>query len=87
MSKRIFMPAAWLFIGTLGLIPNSFLPGMKSDARADSFNAKPGAWEMTHSGLSSGMLVPPDVLPRCPQNNGLSSSKRCKPEPNPAAVQ
>ena len=66
MSKTIFMPAGFLFIATLGLIPISFLPGMESDARADSFNAKPGAWEMTHSGLSSGMLVPPDVLAKMP---------------------
>ncbi|MGZ8394985.1 MAG: DUF3617 domain-containing protein [Nitrospira sp.] len=66
MSRTISMPAGFLVIATLGLIPNFLLSGMESDARADSFNAKPGAWEMTHTGLSSGMLVPPEALAKMP---------------------
>lgn len=66
MSRMISMPAGFLVIATLGLIPNFLLSGMESDARADSFNAKPGAWEMTHTGLSSGMLVPPEALAKMP---------------------
>ena len=31
-------------------------------AHADSLNARPGAWEMTTSTTTSGMMVPPDVL-------------------------
>ncbi len=62
MSRTISMPGGFIFIATFGLILNSLLPGMESGAQADSFNAKPGAWEMTHTGLSSGMPVPSDVL-------------------------
>jgi hypothetical protein len=55
----------FVFLLSLGLIPNP-LVGMPSAARADALNAKPGAWEMTFTTQSSGMLVPPDVLAAMP---------------------
>lgn len=54
------------FLLTLGLIPNPILIGAPPAARADSLKAKPGAWEMTFTTQSSGMLVPPDVLAAMP---------------------
>jgi len=50
----------------LGLIPNPIIPGMASYAFADSFNVKPGAWEMTYTTILTGSLVPPEVLEKMP---------------------
>ena len=80
---------AWrfIFIATFGLILNSLLPGVKSGAQADSSNAKPGAWEMTHKGLSSGMLLRPDVLAKMPPEQRSTFERAMQAEPaKPAAV-
>ena len=55
----------FVFLLSLGLIPNP-RRCMPSAARADALNAKPGAWEMTFTTQSSGMLVPPDALAAMP---------------------
>ena len=56
----------FVFLLSLGLIPNPAGIGTPPAARADTLNAKPGAWEMTFTTQSSGMLVPPDVLAKMP---------------------
>jgi len=54
-----------LFI-VLGLIPGPITPVMAPCALADSFNLKTGAWEMTHTSVITGTLIPPDVLAKMP---------------------
>ena len=39
---------------------------MATSAGAESFNAKPGAWELNFTTLTTGMLIPPDVLAKMP---------------------
>ncbi len=55
-----------LFALALGLLSSPILPWLTSEAQADSFNAKPGAWEMTFAGLATGTMIPPDVLAKMP---------------------
>lgn len=54
----------WMFL--LGLIPSPFIPSMSQCAFADSFNMKTGAWELTYTSVSTGMLMPPEMLERMP---------------------
>lgn len=56
----------FVFLLTLGLIPNPTEIGAPPLALADTLNAKPGAWEMTFTSQSSGSLVPADVLAKMP---------------------
>ncbi|MCS6295404.1 MAG: DUF3617 domain-containing protein [Nitrospira sp.] len=58
--------ARFVFILGLGFLSNPIFPWHASEALAESFNAKPGAWEMTYTGLSSGMMMPPEVLAKMP---------------------
>jgi hypothetical protein len=68
--------ALGLFLMTmvLGLTPGPIIPLMASCALADSFNAKPGAWEMTITTLTTGMPAPPDMLTK------MSPEQRAKIE-------
>ncbi|MBU6481366.1 MAG: DUF3617 family protein [Nitrospirae bacterium] len=50
----------------LGLIPGPITQVMAPSALADSFNLKTGAWEMTHTSVMTGTLVPPEVLEKMP---------------------
>jgi hypothetical protein len=49
-------------------------------ALADSFNMKPGAWEMTVTTLTSGMLIPPEALANMPpaQRARLEKAKQAR---------
>ncbi len=66
MSRTTSTLGRFAFLSALGLLPSPFLPWPTSEAQAESFNAKPGAWEMTYTGLSTGTLIPPDVLAKMP---------------------
>ena len=54
----------WMFL--LELIPVPFIPSMSRCAFADSFNMKTEAWELTYSSVTTGMLMPPEMLERMP---------------------
>jgi len=45
----------------VGLIINPAIPEMVPDARAESLNIKPGAWEMTVTTVASGMKLSPEM--------------------------
>lgn len=55
-----------VYLLALGLLSNPALLWLTPEAQAESFNAKPGAWEMTFTTQSSGTLIPPDVLAAMP---------------------
>ena len=59
-----FNSSAMLII--LGFVAPPIIPGMATSAMAESFNAKPGAWEMSTTNLTSGSLIPPDLLAKMP---------------------
>jgi hypothetical protein len=44
----------------------AFAVAMPLYALADSFNAKPGAWEITTTTLTKGMMIPADALANMP---------------------
>ena len=58
-SSTVFVLAGVLVLG-------SSIPGRLVSAHAESFSAKTGTWEMTHTTLSTGTLIPPDVLAQMP---------------------
>ena len=63
--------AAWavnssVMLIILGIVHTPIIPGMATSALAESFNAKPGAWEMSITTLTAGTLIPPDVLAKMP---------------------
>lgn len=67
MKKRMTPTLGrFVYLVACGLLSNPVLLWPTSGARAESFNAKPGTWEMTFTTQSSGMLVPPDVLAKMP---------------------
>ena len=58
--------ASWVVIQALavvgwGLIFDLCMPATVPSARAESFNVKPGAWEMTVTTVTSGMKLSPDM--------------------------
>lgn len=55
-----------LFVMTGVFTLGSSIPGQLTSAHAESLNAKTGAWEMTHTTISTGTLIPPDVLAKMP---------------------
>lgn len=59
ISSTVFVMAGVFVLG-------SSIPGRLASAYAESFSAKTGAWEMTHTTLSTGTLIPPDVLAKMP---------------------
>ena len=68
--KEIFVRIAWVLglsaVLVLGLMPGAITPLMTPCAFADSFNIKTGAWELTYTSVTTGMLVPPEMLERMP---------------------
>lgn len=66
MTRMPWALGLFLLTMVLGLTPGPIIPQMASCALADSFNAKPGAWEMTTTTLVTSMPVPPDVLAKMP---------------------
>ncbi|MDH4252244.1 MAG: DUF3617 family protein, partial [Nitrospira sp.] len=45
----------------VGLILGLCIPTLELDARAESLNVKPGAWEMTVTTVASGMKLSPEM--------------------------
>ncbi len=45
----------------VGLMLGPCIPTLASDARAESLNVKPGAWEMTVTTVASGMKLSPEM--------------------------
>ena len=66
MTHLRSMLAQFVCLLALGLLTNLPLLWPTPKAQAESFNAKPGAWEMTFTGLSTGTMIPPDVLAKMP---------------------
>ena len=66
MTRRMCGPGSRVWIVTLGMISSFAIPFMTFPAQADSFNLKPGMWEMTVTTAASGLTVPPDVLDKMP---------------------
>ena len=62
MTRTTWALGLFLLTMVLELTPGSIIPLMASSALADSLNAKPGAWEMTTTTLTTGMPAPPDML-------------------------
>ncbi len=54
----------WMFL--LGLIPSPLIPSMSRCAFADSFEVKTGAWELTYTSMTSGIMLPPEMLEQMP---------------------
>jgi flagellar motor protein MotB len=74
MTRTTWALGLFLLTMVLGLTPGPIIPLMASSALADSLNAKPGAWKMTTTTLTTGMLAPPDVLAK------MSPEQRAKIE-------
>lgn len=55
-----------MFISNLLRCAIAFTVAMPLYALADSFNAKPGAWEITTTTLTKGMLIPAEALANMP---------------------
>lgn len=72
MTRMTWALGLFLLTMVLGLIPGPIIPLMASCALADSFNAKPGSWEMTITTLTTGMPAPPDMLAK------MSTEQRAK---------
>jgi len=66
MTRTTWALGISISIMVLGLTLGPFIPMTVPYAFADSFNVKPGAWEMTLTTITTGSLVPPDVLERMP---------------------
>ena len=66
MTRMAWALGLFLLTVVLGLTPGPIIPLMASCALADSFNVKPGAWELTQTTLLTGMYLPPDVLAKMP---------------------
>lgn len=66
MARRVWILSGAVILTVVGLIPNSFIPLMTSFALADSLDVKPGAWNMSITTLTSGSLIPPDLLAKMP---------------------
>lgn len=66
MHRTIWILTGSVTLTMLGILPNPILSKLVPDARADSFNAKPGAWEMTFTSQTTGTMIPPDVLNKMP---------------------
>lgn len=66
MARRAWILSGAVILTVVGLIPNSFIPRMTSFALADSLDVKPCAWDMSITTLTSGSLIPPDLLAKMP---------------------
>jgi uncharacterized protein DUF3617 len=66
MTRRTCVTGLSFLVFLLGLIPGPFILSMSPCAFADSFNMKTGAWEFTYTRVTTGMLLPPEMLERMP---------------------
>jgi hypothetical protein len=66
MRNTILALGGAVIVVALGFTTDALIPVMASNAQADSFHAKPGAWEMTFTTTTAGSLVPADVLAKMP---------------------
>jgi hypothetical protein len=67
MARRAWILSGTVVLTVVGLIPIGFSHRMTSFALADSLDVKPGAWDMSITTLTSGSLIPPDLLAKMPQ--------------------
>lgn len=57
---------AWLLgLVLLGLM-SDLMPLLTPFAFAESFNVKTGAWEVTSTGMTTGMMIPPEIFANMP---------------------
>ncbi|HSL04872.1 MAG TPA: DUF3617 domain-containing protein [Nitrospiraceae bacterium] len=66
MTRMAWVLSSSVILTVVGLTPDLIITGMATPALADSFNAKPGAWEINLTTLTTGMLIPPEVLAKMP---------------------
>ncbi|MBX3234921.1 MAG: DUF3617 domain-containing protein [Nitrospiraceae bacterium] len=66
MMNRGRMLAAAVVVTVVGTLPVAMAPWAPDSAMADSFNLKPGAWEITTLVERSGPPVAPDILSKLP---------------------
>ena len=59
-SARRMLSRTIVFVG-LGVVVELSTPILVPSARAESFNVKPGAWEMTVTTVASGMKLSPEM--------------------------
>ena len=64
MTRRTCAIGLCVLMFLLELIPSSFIPSMSRCAFAESFNMKTGAWELTYTSVTTGILMPPEMLER-----------------------
>ncbi len=82
------MSKTTVLLGTLGvvggLIFDPAIPEIVPDARAESLNVKPGAWEMTVTTVASGMKLSPEMAAKMtpPQRAQMEPMLRAR-EGNP----
>ena len=61
MRKTSWVMGQVLVVIEWGLILGLCIPMLALDARAESLNVKPGAWEMTMTTVASGMKLSPEM--------------------------
>ena len=61
MRKTSWVMGQVLVVVEWGLILGLCIPMLALDARAESLNVKPGAWEMTVTSVASGMKLSPEM--------------------------
>ena len=66
MRNTILALGSAVIMVAVGFTTDALIPVIASNAQADSFHAKPGAWEMTFTTATTGSLVPADVLAKMP---------------------
>jgi len=66
MAKGTWTIGFFVLTMILGLMPGPIIPLMTPCALADSFNVKTGVWEVTSTGVASGIMIPPEILERIP---------------------
>jgi hypothetical protein len=66
MIRMAWALSSSVILTVVGLTPDLIIPGMTPSALADSLNVKPGTWEMSVTTLTSGLLIPPDLLAKMP---------------------
>jgi hypothetical protein len=64
MNKTTVLVGIFGVVG--GLIFDPAIPEIVPDARAESLNVKPGAWEMTVTTVASGMKLSPEMAAKMP---------------------
>ncbi len=78
MTRLTWMRNSSVMRIVLGIILAPLITGITPFALADSFNAKPCAWEIRLTTIESGPLIPPDALAKMPPEEAPRLSNLCK---------